>query len=257
MGDDYGMMQGKANACSCSAMPVSLSNRVVSLARAGIDALLPATCFLCGGRAHSQRLCAACEHYLPEKPVAHCPVCAVPAVDEVVCGRCQREAPAFDASTALYLYAFPVDRLVQALKYRGDLSVAAYLGAQLSHALPPGVWDLVVPMPLHVRRLRTRGFNQATEIARALVRAHRLPLATSEVRRVIDTAPQADLPWRERQANMRGAFVCDRSLAGMRILVVDDVMTTGASLDALARALKAAGAAWVHNLVVARTPPRE
>ncbi|NMG02118.1 ComF family protein [Azoarcus taiwanensis] len=236
-------------------MSLSLSNRVASFASAWVEALLPRVCFLCGGHGDGQRLCPACVAGLPEKPVAHCPVCALPSVDDIVCGRCQRDPPAFDATIALHLYVFPMDRMVQALKYRGDLSVAAYFGRELSNALPYPNYDLVVPMPLHVRRLRERGFNQAVEIARHLGRAHGLRLGSGTVRRVVDTPPQADLPWRERKANMRGAFACDTSLDGQRVLVIDDVMTTGASLDALARSLKAAGAAQVDNLVVARTPP--
>lgn len=236
-------------------MSLSLSNRVAKLASVCIDRLLPRMCFLCGGSGDGGRLCAACARHLPERPVASCPVCALPSVDDLVCGRCQREPPAFDATTALHLYVFPVDRMVQALKYRGDLSMAPYFGLDLGTVLPTRTYDLVVPMPLHARRLRERGFNQAVEIARHLAQARGLRLESESVRRVVDTPPQADLPWRERKANMRGAFECDIRLDGRRVLVVDDVMTTGASLDALARAIKLAGAARVENLVVARTPP--
>ena len=236
-------------------MSHSLSNRAARIASAWGRVLLPRVCFLCGGLAEGARLCAACAEQLPEKPVAHCPVCALPSVDDVVCGRCQREPPAFDNTIAAYLYVFPVDRMVQALKYRADLSLAAYLGRALCGVLPSPEYDLVVPMPLHARRLRERGFNQAVEIARPFARMHALRLDSRSVRRVLDTPPQADLPWRERKANMRGAFACDARLDDQRVLVIDDVMTTGASLNALALALKAAGAARVDNLVIARTPP--
>jgi ComF family protein len=111
----------------------------------------------------------------------------------------------------------------------------------------------VVPVPLSVARLRSRGYNHAAEIARHL-RPARLDLALCERQR--DTPPQIDLPYAERRRNVRGAFRCTRALAGERVALVDDVMTTGATLDELARVLKQAGAARVSNWVVARTFPQ-
>lgn len=232
-----------------------LSNRVWRVATSWAAGLLPRQCFLCGGSANGTRLCSGCAAQLPEEPVAHCPVCALPSVDDMVCGRCQREPPAFDRTIAAHLYVFPFDRMVHALKYRGDLSLAAYFGGELAKLMLAPEYDLVVPMPLHAKRLRLRGFNQAVEIARPFAKMHRLHLDLGSVRRIRDTQPQADLPWLDRKANMRGAFACDIRLDEQRVLLIDDVMTTGASLDALALALKAAGAARVDNLVVARTPP--
>jgi predicted amidophosphoribosyltransferase len=110
-------------------------------------------------------------------------------------------------------------------------------------------------MPLHVKRLRERGFNQSVEIARPLADAWGLPLELAQVGRILDVAPQASLPWKARHSNMKGVFGCSNSLAGQTIVVVDDVMTTGATLDELARTLKRQGAARVENLIVARTPP--
>jgi ComF family protein len=114
--------------------------------------------------------------------------------------------------------------------------------------------DLIVPLPLHPARLAGRGFNQAAEIARALSRATGVTMDAQIARRVRNTAPQTALPWRERAANMRHAFACGRDLAGLRVAVVDDVMTTGATLQEFARTLKRCGAARVENWVVARTP---
>src|SRR5205823_3972539 len=112
--------------------------------------------------------------------------------------------------------------------------------------------DHVVPVPLSAERLRQRGFNQAVEIARHL-RKDRLELSLCE--RTRDAPPQMELPYDQRQRNVRGAFRCARNLAGKRIAVVDDVMTTGATLDEMARTLKAAGAEHVSNWVIARTLP--
>ena len=219
--------------------------------------LLPQDCLVCGQEAGAACLCDACRDELAVHPAA-CPVCAVPTQEALECGRCLRDPPAFDATRAAFAYAFPLDRVVQALKYRHRLAAAGFFAEALRRSNPPPAASLLLPMPLHVRRLRERGFNQAVEIARPLARAWRLPLELSAVLRARDTAPQASLPWRQRSVNMRGAFRCDtpdRSFAGKTVIVVDDVMTTGATLDELARTLKRHGGARVENLVVARTPP--
>lgn len=183
--------------------------------------------------------------------MAACPVCALPTAAGDVCGHCLRRPPAFDATRAAFDYAFPVDVLVQALKYRHRLTLARFFADRL--ALPVGA-DLIVPMPLHPRRLLGRGFNQAVEIARPLARNAGVPMDVVHVIRVRDTPAQAQLGREARASNLRGAFACDRRLDGMTVVVVDDVMTSGASLDAVARCLKACGAARVENRVVARTP---
>jgi ComF family protein len=114
--------------------------------------------------------------------------------------------------------------------------------------------DLLLPMPLHPARLRERGFNQAAEIARPLARRLGCPVALTTLVRDVDTAPQVGLPWHARAANVRGAFRCEEDLRGLRVAVVDDVLTTGATLHEVARCLKGRGAGWVENWVVARTP---
>lgn len=154
----------------------------------------------------------------------------------------------------MFTYAFPVDRMIQALKYQSRLALAAYFSGRLARSSKPSGIDLIIPMPLHRQRLRKRGFNQAVELARPLAHAWGLPLDTTCVSRALDTVPQVSLPWRARRGNMREAFVCHGTLAGRSILVIDDVMTTGATLDALAHVLKRHGAVRVCNLVVARTP---
>ncbi|BAL23331.1 ComF family protein [Azoarcus sp. KH32C] len=217
------------------------------------DRLLPNDCFVCGCGAGRELLCERCRG---ELPLAYdcCPVCAIPVKGGAVCGSCQREPPAFDASVAALSYLFPADRLLQALKYGGRLAVSQLLAQLLLEWVAPAEEAVLVPMPLHERRLRERGFNQAVEIARPLARAWKLPLELEAVRRVRDTVSQATLPWSRRRVNMRGAFRCDTSFAGKTVIVIDDVMTTGATLDELARTLKASGAARVENCVVARTP---
>lgn len=224
-----------------------------AMARHLADRFMPNECFVCGQEAGSVLVCEACRASLP-RLAAVCPVCAIPSGEDLICGTCQRTRPAFDATAAALPYVFPVDRLVQALKYGRRLALTRFLSGLLEPFAPPQGAAVVVPMPLHPARLRERGFNQAAEIARPLARAWGVPLLIDAVERVRDTAPQATLPWLERRRNMRGAFRCNGSFAGRVVVVVDDVMTTGATLDELARTLKSHGAACVVNRVVARTP---
>jgi len=209
------------------------------------------SCFLCRGGAR-ELLCAACDADLPRLAQPLCPRCALPSPGGARCGRCLTDAPAYDATQAAIAYDFPGDALVHALKFRGELALAPLLAALLAERIGAERVDYVVPVPLSAERLRRRGYNQAAEIARH-VPGGRLEVALCE--RARDAPPQMELPYDARQRNVRGAFRCRRPLAGASIAVVDDVMTTGATLDELARTLKAAGASRVVNWVVARTMP--
>lgn len=211
---------------------------------------------MCGAESAGEAVCEACAFELPRRPPSACPCCGLPGLGGGRCAACERERPAYDATIALYDFVFPVDAMVHALKYRHRLSMAAFFGAALAARAPDfgGQVDLLLPMPLHPRRLAERGFNQAVELARPLACARGLPLGLAVVRKLRDIPAQAGLDREARLRNPRGAFECDVSLAGQRVIVVDDVMTTGATLDELARTLKRQGASWVGNLVVARTP---
>jgi ComF family protein len=183
-----------------------------------------------------------------------CPRCALASPSGALCGRCLAEAPQYDATVAALWYRFPADALVQALKFGGELALAAFLSRILREKIPREPVDAIIPVPLSPARLCQRGYNQAAEIARRLERG-RVELELCE--RTRDGPPQVELPFAERQRNVRGAFRVSRKLDGASIAVVDDVMTTGATLDEIARALKGAGAARVVNWVVARTPPHD
>ena len=211
--------------------------------------LFGGTCFLCRGAA-SALLCDACSADLPRLASPRCPRCALESPRGDVCGRCLAEAPHYDETVAALAYRFPADALVQALKFRGELALAAALGALLAPKIAPHEVDCVIPVPLSAERLKSRGYNHAAEIARELAPA-KLELGLCVRSR--DTAPQMDLPFAERRRNVRGAFRCERLLAGARVAVVDDVMTTGATLDEIAAVLKSAGAARVVNWIVTRT----
>jgi ComF family protein len=174
---------------------------------------------------------------------------------DVDCGSCIADPPYYDATCAAFVYTYPVDGLIQALKYGGQLALAGLVAQKLRQRIGKGSGvDLIVPLPLHPARLADRGFNQAAEIAKVLSRCTGIAMDAQLGRRVRNTAPQTDLPWRARAANMRQAFACEQDLSGLSVAIVDDVMTTGATLDEFAQTLKRSGAARVQNWVVARTP---
>ena len=209
-------------------------------------------CFLCGGHSRAP-LCQPCDADLPRLPAAQCPTCALPSTGGRVCGACLSDPPAFDATLCSLVYDWPTTRLIQAFKYQRALGLTRTLA--LAPPAPAHSPDLVIPLPLSRQRLAARGYNQALEIARVLARRHRLTLDATAVARVRDTLPQAGLPWNERARNIRGAFAATRRFDGLAVAVVDDVMTTGATLDEMARTLKAAGAVRVTNWVIARALP--
>jgi ComF family protein len=216
---------------------------------------LPQACALCSAPTGTALICAACAGALPRLPTA-CPRCALPSPGADLCGRCLAHPPAFDRSRATFVYAFPLDRLVQTFKYHGTLAYADWFAqAMLEERAEPPAADVLIPIPLSRGRQRERGFNQALEIAKPLSRWTGIALSASAAMRVRDTPPQASLPWSERAKNIRGAFACAAELTAKRVVVIDDVMTTGASLDEFAAILKRAGAASVENWLVARTLP--
>lgn len=236
--------------------PEALSNRAAgrrSPLSWLLDQLLPRHCVLCGQVEHDAFLCPGCRADLPVSAPG-CPVCAIETRAGEVCGRCLRRAPAFDRTVAAYRYAAPLDQLIQRFKYAHDLSVARALGEIMADAAEGIVFDAIVPVPLHRSRLAERGFNQSVELARPLSRRSGLPLCLAELQRTRQTSSQAGLSLLARRRNMRGAFQALARFDGQRVLVIDDVMTTGATLDAVARCLKQAGAREVVNLVCARTP---
>ncbi|MGQ0579346.1 MAG: ComF family protein [Betaproteobacteria bacterium] len=218
---------------------------------------MPPACLLCAGHGAADGLCEGCREALPRLPAARCPICAAPGAAAEVCGRCLNRHPAFDRVVAALAYAFPADALVRSFKYRGGLACARPLAAALTDALDAEPYpDLVIPMPLAPRRLRERGFNQSMEIARLVGAQFGLRISANICSRSRESVPQASLPWKERTANVRNAFVCELNLQGKSIAVVDDVLTTGATLNELAATLKRRGAREVVGWIAARTPQR-
>lgn len=223
------------------------------------DWWLPGQCLLCAAPARRLAgLCADCTAALPRQQPA-CPSCAArlptSAGDVLPCGECQHHPPVFNEALALFTYAAPVDQLIQRIKYGGDLALARELGELLaSRILESDVArpDLLLPVPLHRTRLRTRGYNQALELTRPLSRRLRIPLDHELATRTRATAPQLDMDRRERARNLRDAFAVRGELSGRHVAIIDDVMTSGATVTSLAKALKRAGAERISVWVLAR-----
>lgn len=223
--------------------------------RPQIERVLPAQpCLLCGAASRSGAWCGPCDSAMPYMAMPHCPVCALPTLNGATCGRCLKQAPQFDRTLAVFAYAFPLDKMVQALKFNEQLTLVRLLAEKLAQRIEIRP-DCIVAMPLHPARLRERGFNQSLELARQVARILEIPLLSHACQRVRDTPPQSTLPWKERGKNMRKAFTCTADLSGKHVAVLDDVMTSGASINELARALRQAGAREVSAWVVARTLP--
>lgn len=220
--------------------------------------LLAQDCLLCVARADAQPICVGCADALPYHDAPACPQCALLTTDAKLCGECLSHPPVFDTTIAAFDYSFPVDTLVHQIKYQHNLAlidfVADALWRKLGKAEKP---DVLFAMPLHSARLGQRGFNQSVEIARQLSRRSAVPLQVAGYQRTRDTKEQATLKWKERHANVRGAFACELDLRGKHVAVVDDVMTTGATLNEFANTLKQSGAEKISVYVVARTLKRE
>jgi ComF family protein len=217
---------------------------------------LPPLCLLCHAPAAQGNLCVACREELPHLSPEHCPRCAVPSFAGVLCGACLAHPPRFDRVVAACEYAFPLDRVIRRFKFSGYLAAAPLLAELMRTAIERegSRADVIIPMPLSAQRLRERGFNQSLELARLLSRDTGIPLLTEGCIRVRHSAAQSDLPLAERVGNVRGAFVCLHDLGGRNVAVVDDVLTTGATLDEVASVLRKAGAVGIVGWVAARTP---
>lgn len=216
-------------------------------------------CLLCLQPAQTRCLCPACLADLPWQNHA-CRVCALPLPEESakdICAECLLSPPPWQQAQAVFHYQFPIDRLIAAFKYHHQLALtdlfADFMAARIAH---DALATVIVPVPLHPHRLRERGYDQTLLLARALARLTGIACNTKVLHRLRDTPMQKTLDRDARRNNLVGAFGCyGQSLVGHRILLIDDVLTTGATLSVLSEVLLNAGAESVHALVIARTLP--
>ena len=222
-------------------------------ANATLDLLFPLRCLGCG--VEGTMLCASCAGSLPRIEPPYCNHCGSPLGQGGLCRSCSIHRPTIDGIRSLFIFEGTVRKAVHGLKY-GELKAAAsplasLLGQFLDRNPIPA--NVIVPVPLHKKRLRSRGYNQSSLLAGPLAETAGLPMREHLLVRKRDTVSQAKTSSAaERRRNVQGAFIAPHSLDGERVLLIDDVCTTGATMDACATALTAAGARGVWGLTLAR-----
>lgn len=253
-------------------LPEGLFPRLARFLGCGLLSLCD-RCQACSGLLPAARgghpVCPACAARLAPRLGGYCPCCGQlgpdPQAAPVVCLDCRRQGRSWDGLAFHGPYEDLLRELVLGFKFHGRLGQGRLLAGLAAEtygraaartgegALDPAGPDLLVPVPLHPRRLAWRGFNQSLELSRLLAARLSRPVQPAALVRIRDTTPQSRLPGAERRANIAGAFAADPAcVAGRSVLLVDDVMTTGATVDVAARALRLAGAVRVDVVVVAR-----
>lgn len=229
-----------------------------------LDLILPCHCLICESKS-ATLLCHGCQNDHFDHSCTRCTVCAIDLVTgnlDNICGTCIKDPPYFDQTVVATNYIPPIDHLVLQLKFNSRLEIAQAMANSIRDQLlrlpEKELPDLIVPLPLGATRLQQRGFNQSMEIARHLAQQLGINLQPHLLRRIKETLAQSELHTKQRQSNVRGAFLTSPSkldlINKLHIALVDDVMTTGTTLNAAAQELKRAGALKVSNLVFARTP---
>lgn len=220
----------------------------------------PYHCILCNDKANRELdLCMECENLLPWLQNT-CVSCAVPLVfsTQTICGTCLKRPLPFHSLYVLFFYTEIIKKLITGLKFQQRLIYAHILGTLLaekisSHYQNKMLPDIIIPVPLHKKRLYERGFNQVIELARPISKKLNIPIGYRKCKRVINTAAQSNLPAKQRPNNVKNAFVAHQDLAHKHIALLDDVMTTGHTLIEMSRALYYVGVKRIDVWCCART----
>jgi ComF family protein len=230
----------------------SLLSQVSAASQALLDLIFPPRCAGCG--AWGTLFCEACQAQIETITPPVCPRCGHPTFDNALCAACRREPSNLDGITAVAIYAHPLREAIHTLKYRDGRALAAPLGERMADAWRQACRqaDMFLPVPLHPSRLAERGYNQSLLLARVLGANVGVPVTETALVRQRATLPQVGLGWHERRQNVSGAFVCQGDVRGKRVVLIDDVCTTGATLEACAAALKAGDATSIWALTLAR-----
>lgn len=226
-----------------------------SLVDDALKLLAPPRCTVCGD-AGPEGICAPCRDELPWNAL-QCPGCALPQAASVRCRACLKRPRAFDSAWSAFVHLPPVQRGIAGIKYQARFDQARLLGELMAEGLAARdepLPALLVPVPLHRRRLYRRGYNQAVELARALHRRLGIAVDPAAAHCLRATSDQIGQRAVDRRRNLKGAFAFTRDLRGLHVALLDDVMTTGSTLEELARAARAAGAARIEAWALARAP---
>jgi competence protein ComFC len=228
--------------------------RAGSVNRLALDCLFPRICVGCGRI--GEYLCVECSARLPVLHGPLCPHCGQPQSSGIICPSCAGKPSALSSVRSVFRFEGTVRHAIHELKYRNLRAIAPTLATYLTEHVSTltTTYDVVIPVPLHPKRLNRRGYNQAELLAREIAEARGVSLSASALRRTRAGESQARTgSMSERHQNVMGAFACtDTSMSGKQVLLIDDVCTTGATLEACAAALRAAGASTVSGLTVAR-----
>jgi len=237
-----------------SAFSTGLARGTAALGTALLDLLYPPRCAACGeglGSSAEEPFCVICARAVDPVP-AGCRSCGLPGID-ALCGACLSNPPSFTACHAGGLFGGPLADAIHALKYRDRPALARPLGAWLAGRVSLPQNSAIVPVPLGRKRRLARGYDQAALLARALAKAKGLPILPLALARTRETKPQVGRTRADRLRNVRGAFRAVPAIRDRDVVLLDDVVTTGATADACAEALVLAGARSVRVLALART----
>lgn len=223
-----------------------------------LSGLIQHYCLLClAATENNYLLCSGCENDLPVNQ-PHCIVCASPLAADfaLVCAQCQQTPPQYQTSFIPYLYASPLKELISDFKFHRNLSAAPVLAHIFSQSIllrKSKLPECIIPMPLHKQRLRSRGFNQALELSRIIAQQLRIPVDYSLCQRTKSTPYQSGLSAKERKENLKNAFILSRPHLYKHVAIFDDVVTTGTSVNELAKELRKSGVKIIEVWALART----